>query len=191
MLTADHYETFTWVILRAPGDLCEMAGFFFSLKQGEFIHALNSRKVSWPLYWRILLDLCRNRTHLLFPLCQSAVRELGSKEDVPLKIVLEIIFAETPVRFFVARLSLCVFAPFIDLTVIINFFPLCKPSAFLGNGWEEERCLRTEGEWTDGSQWRKQREPGARAGFQQTTWRAAEARPRCHPWKRVYGPALS
>lgn len=44
MLTADHYETFTWVILRAPGDLCEMAG-FFSPKQGKFIHAVNSGSI--------------------------------------------------------------------------------------------------------------------------------------------------
>lgn len=44
MLTAGHYETFTWVILRAPGDLCEMAG-FFSPKQGKFIRALNCRSI--------------------------------------------------------------------------------------------------------------------------------------------------
>lgn len=46
MLIAEHFGTFTWVILKAPqnSDLYEVAGFFFSPKQGNFIHALNLSK---------------------------------------------------------------------------------------------------------------------------------------------------
>ena len=50
MLTAEHFGTFTWVILRAPqiGDVRDMAGLsgvaFFFPKHGKYIDTLNLSK---------------------------------------------------------------------------------------------------------------------------------------------------